>query len=189
MKNNSLYYWLWPKLSFIKLKLSMLKPDNYTNLKEIIANVRAPVFQSDRAKINYVRNWVKSNSTHLIDDEHNQYAFDVPIVLSKLLAHSKGQGAQPHLSCGPRSYAMKEILDGLNIKSRIIDLFGLSGDEPYKVSPHTLIEVYEDDRKVWVLQDPDFNVAYSDKQTGHYLSVREILKLRIGQLVFDSNNC
>ena len=146
MKNNRFYCWLWPKLSFIKLKLSMLKTDNYTNLKEILANIREQEFPSDRAKINYVRNWVKSNSTHLIDDEHNQYAFNVPIVLSKLYAHSKGQGALPHLSCGPRAYAMKEILDGLKIKSRIIDLFGLSGDEPYKVSPHTLIEVYEADR-------------------------------------------
>ena len=112
---------------------------------------------------------------------------NLPIVLSKLNQYSKGLGSKPHLSCGPRAYAMKEVLDSLNIKSRIVDLFGLSSSEVSKVSPHTLIEVFEEDKQSWVLQDPDFNVAYTDKTSNNYLSVREILKLPEGRLTYDSH--
>jgi len=186
IKKTTLYSWLWPKLSYGKQKLKMLKSKNSTHLREIMAQIQAQEFSTERAKINYIRNWVKSNSIHLIDDEHDQYAFNLPLVLSRLNDYSKGLGELPHLSCGPRAYAMKEILDGLNIENRIIDLFGFSGETVYRVSPHTLIEVFEADQQSWVLQDPDFNVAYTDKNTGEYLCVKALLQSETKNLTFDA---
>lgn len=181
---NQLYNFVWPKLSYIKLKLKLLKPVNRACLKSIKQQINSNAFDTELSKINFIRNWVNTNSVHLIDQEHDSYAFNVPEVLNRLNTYSLGGPAKkcskPHLSCGPRAYAMKAILDFMSIRSRIIDLFGLSelGDGCLKVSPHTLIEVLEADTKKWVLHDPDFNIAYANINTKKYQSAEEMLGLK-----------
>jgi hypothetical protein len=111
-----------------------------------------------RIQIKAIRNWVNINSIHNIDDEHDQYAFQIHKVLEKLLQHHTTKKSPPHLSCGPRSYAMKELLKLVGIRSKIIDVFQISDGV---VNPHTLLEVYCTDTDRWILQDPDFNVEYN----------------------------
>jgi hypothetical protein len=111
-----------------------------------------------RIQIKAIRNWVNINSTHKIDDEHDQYAFQIHKVLKKLMQYHITKKNPPHLSCGPRSYAMKALLELVGIRSRIIDIFQITVKQ---INSHTLIEVYCSDTKSWVLQDPDFNVEYA----------------------------
>jgi len=168
--------------------MRLLKPANRACLKSIEQQIIANAFGSELHKINFIRNWVNTNSVHLIDDEHDSYAFDVAQVLNRLNAHATGKGPKPHLSCGPRAYVMKAILDSIKIQSRIIDLFGLTelSNDQLKVSPHTLIEVFDSDSQKWTLQDPDFNVAYANAKTGEYLSAKEMLLAEKAEKYFDS---
>ena len=185
---KQIYNYIWPKLSYAKLKLRFSKPANCACLKSIEQQISENAFDSEQHRINFIRNWVNSNSVHLIDDEHDSYAFDVVLVLYKLNSFARSKGLKPHLSCGPRAYAMKAILDHMKIQSRIIDLFGLTelDNGKLKVSPHTLIEVFNRDSQKWVLQDPDFNVAYANAKTGEYLSAKEMLLAEKAERHFDS---
>tara|TARA_R110001592_G_scaffold68716_2_gene210749 strand:+ start:1184 stop:1984 length:801 start_codon:yes stop_codon:yes gene_type:complete len=182
--NQQLYNFVWPKLSYLKLKFKLLKPASRACLKSIKQQLDSNTFETQQDRINFIRNWVNTNSVHLIDEEHDNYAFNVPEVLSRLNNHALDSGIKdgekPHLSCGPRAYVMKAILDFMGIQSRIIDLFGLTalGEERLKVSPHTLIEVFEADTNTWVLHDPDFNVAYANRQSKAYQSAEQMLNLK-----------
>lgn len=186
--NNCIYNFVWPKLSYLKLKLALLKPANRRCLKSIKQQLNTRTFETEQSRINFIRNWVNTNSVHLIDEEHDSYAFNVPEVLNRLNSHALDSGTKPHLSCGPRAYAMKAILDFLGIQSRIIDLFGLTelGEDRLKVSPHTLIEVFEEDTQKWVLHDPDFNVAYANKNTQEYQSAEAMLRLKKAEKGYDA---
>jgi hypothetical protein len=130
-----------------------------------------------------VRNWINKKSIHLIDNEHDNYAFKIEKVLEKLwLSHLNGS-QQSHLSCGSRSYAMKEILRLLGIKSRIVDVFQIT---EHKINPHTLIEVYDSDNGAWILQDPDFNAEYiikSEEKPDFFRS--HFLGRKISNPIFD----
>jgi hypothetical protein len=154
---------VWAKLSCLKQNLILNLPENRKNrhlLKEILlSECRLP----QRERIKAIRNWVNINSTHNIDDEHNQYAFKIHKVLEKLVQHHITKKHPPHLSCGPRSYAMKALLKLVGIRSRIIDIFQILDGV---VNPHTLLEVYCRDTDRWILQDPDFNVEYILKSEG-----------------------
>lgn len=182
------YNFVWPKLSYWRLKLSLRKPAVRQSIIAICKQIESTEFNSDREKINFIRNWINCHSVHLIDKEHDTYAFNVAEVLVRLNQYALNKAEKPHLSCGPRAYVMKAILDALGIESRIIDLFGLTelDEGRLKVSPHTLIEVYENDTRKWVLQDPDFNVAYSNAISGEYLSAKEMLLAEQTEKHFDN---
>lgn len=173
------YNLVWPKLSYLKLKIILSMPNNRACLISIKNQLSANSFDNQQCRINFIRNWVNTNSVHLIDEEHDSYAFNVAEVLNRLNNYALGKGAKPHLSCGPRAYAMKAILDFMSIQSRIIDLFGLTeqDDKSIKVSPHTLIEVMITDADKWELHDPDFNVAYANAITKVYLAAEDMLHL------------
>tara|TARA_B110000261_G_C13034432_1_gene337648 strand:- start:201 stop:938 length:738 start_codon:yes stop_codon:yes gene_type:complete len=144
-------------MSCLKQKFILNWPENLKNkqaLKEIIFS-EFSLPQTEQVKA--IRNWVNTNSSHNIDGEHDQYAFQIHKVLEKLLHYHTTRNSPPHLSCGPRSYAMKEILKLVGVQSRVIDIFQVLDGV---VNPHTLLEVYCNDTDRWILQDPDFNTEY-----------------------------
>lgn len=107
--------------------------------------------------------YVHENSIHSIDDEYEKYAFNLPVVLDKLILSSKGNASEtPHLSCGPRSYAMRAILGHFNIYSRLIQIYSDSFDT---VQAHRMLEVFNPDSQNWELWDPDYGVTYVDRET------------------------
>jgi hypothetical protein len=147
----------WAKISCLKQNLVLNLPENRKNqqlLKEILLSECSP---PPKDQIKAIRNWVNINSTHNIDHEHDQYAFQIHKVLKKLLDHHNTKKNPPHLSCGPRTYALKELLKLVGIRSRVIDIFQISDGV---VNSHTLLEVYCSGRNRWMLQDPDFNTEY-----------------------------
>jgi hypothetical protein len=144
-------------MSCLKQNFILNLPENQKNkqaLKEIMFS-EFSLPQIERIKA--IRNWVNINSTHKTDDEHDQYAFQIHKVLERLLQYRTTKKSSPHLSCGPRSYAMKELLTLVGIRSKIIDVFQIIDGA---INPHTLLEVYCTDNNRWMLQDPDFNAEY-----------------------------
>lgn len=162
----------WPMVSHIKQSLLMSQPEQRQNLDYIVNTLGRSASSSTYRQIVKVRQWVNTHSIHQIDAEHDSYAFRLPKVIGKLRQFNEAGGTPPHLSCGPRAYAMKAILDALGIESRIIDLFVVVQGE---VLSHTLLEAFDRDRGEWILQDPDFNVSYVHALTGKPLSVRDAL--------------
>jgi hypothetical protein len=65
----------------------------------------------------------------------------------------------PHLSCGPRAYTMKAILDDLHIPNRMIMIFA---SNYFEINGHIFLEVFDRDTQNWELQDPDFDISYID---------------------------
>ena len=158
-----------PLLSFWKQELTFLLPIYNKPLNAVARYFKAENYQSSLAMVSSIRNWVNSNSIHLIDDEHDSYAFHVPTAVRKAHHFWLSGKDRPHLSCGPRSYVMKEILNRLDIQSRVIDLFFI--DENCVPDSHTLLEVFDCDTQRWHLEDPDFNVRYIDKISGEPISL------------------
>ena len=159
---------LRPLLSYWKEELCFLLPRYRTPLKKIVKQLDSLDAESEHHRICLIRNWINRNSIHLIDEEHDSYAFHLPSVISKLAAMPSMINSFPHLSCGPRSYVMRKVLSILRVRVRIIDLFVVRPCNT--IDSHTLIEVYNMDTDRWELQDPDFNVVYVNKFNGIPLS-------------------
>jgi hypothetical protein len=128
----------WAKFSYRKQMLILNLPGSRKNrqaLTEILLS-ECPLPQTER--INAIRNWVNINSTHNIDHEHDQYAFQIHKVLQKLLRHHITKKHPPHLSCGPRSYAMRELLKLVGIQPKIINIFQITDGV---ANSHTILKV------------------------------------------------
>ena len=61
---------------------------------------------------------------------------------------------KPQLSCSARATFMQEILNSLEIKSRIVNYFSENHGS------HTFLEVLNEKSGKWILEDPDYNVSY-----------------------------
>lgn len=160
--------YLRPRLSHYKELATRAVSPGYLRSKEAIAaHVREQgLTGSDR--FDYVREFVNDNSIHSIDDEFDQYAFSEEKVMPLLWGNYQGENRKPHLSCGPRTYAMKQILEALGHEARVVDIF--SGP----AQSHTFLEVYDEVAGAWQIQDPDFNVTYRASD-GQRLSAVELV--------------
>ena len=184
--NHIFSTFLRPRLSYGKQVARFCRPKYSKALRGIQKHVQGQHFNTSLECIVYIRNWINTNSIHLIDSEHDKYAFDVPKTIAMMYECAIG-GKTPHLSCGPRAYAMKEVLRSMGMESRIIDIFELRGEPHSVVNAHTLIEVYDNTQSRWILQDPDFNVSYTNRVTRQPTSVREALELEKEHLTFETN--
>lgn len=173
IRRSNIYFCLWPKLSYAKQWVKISLPPCREALKNIVQLFQSHAHGSDLDLTIQVRNWVNTHSVHLVDDEHDSYAFEVAKVVEKLWLRSAGKIEPPHLSCGPRAYAMKEIVDTFGIESRIIDIFAISDGV---IRSHTLLEVYDRQQRRWIMQDPDFNVTYRNQIDGRPMSALEVLQ-------------
>lgn len=132
-------------------------------IKDEIANSLQGSSRSPTAIIKATMEYVHNNSLHLIDDEHKRYAFNIPYVLNKMYLASAGDiKEKPHLSCGPRSYAMRAVLSRFKIYSRLVQVYS---DEYETHEGHRLLEVYNLDSQSWEVWDPDYGVTYVDRKT------------------------
>jgi hypothetical protein len=123
--------------------------------------------------IRAVMAFVHDNSLHLIDDEHKAYAFNEVLVIKKLLLAYQGhENEKPHLSCGPRSCAMRDLLARFGIGARNVQLFS---DAHKDVRGHRLLEVFNPETQTWEVWDPDYRVTYVDALTKKSLDIMDIL--------------
>jgi len=136
--------------------------------KELAETVKRNASKSINETIDFTRALVYENSIHKEDEEHDSYAFNKQVVTKKIWQAVKGEN-KPHLSCGPRVYAMKDILIELNIQSRVVDVI-YSND----LNSHTVLEVYNHEINRWQMHDPDNNSVLKDKNNNR-LSAMNIL--------------
>ena len=105
--------------------------------------------------------FVHDNSSHPTDGENGKCAIDIPVVVQQLLLVSSGQrNPKPHLSCGSRSFVMRELLGRFGITSRLVQIFSDAYDH---VRGHRLLEIFNRDKKEWEVWDPDYRVTYIDR--------------------------
>ena len=143
--------------------------NNLDKSKEIIDDDRATPTEIIRRTMEFVYN----NSVHLSDEEHHKYALNMPLVINKLLLVYQGHDSEkPHLSCGPRSYAMMEILFRFGIISRLVQVFS---DDYQQVKGHRLLEVFNPETESWEAWDPDFRVTFIDPDSKRRLDIMEIV--------------
>ena len=182
----ALYYLLRIKLSYWKQVILLCFPGSRTAIYKICNEVKALIDEegSDLVKTTIIRNWVNQNSTHLIDNEHDSYAFDLSKVVVRVWGYRNSLYSRPHLSCGPRAYLMKEILDRLGFNSRIIDILEVNKGNPQS---HTLLEYYDNELSKWIMQDPDFNVFYKSKLSDEALCAKECLQMNKENISFESS--
>jgi hypothetical protein len=142
-----------------------LKAPDISITKKISGEIKEQLPQNPSTKIitQAVMEYIHNNSIHKIDDEYQLYAFNTNIVLEKLHLASNGNSEEkPHLSCGPRSYAMRELLKSFNIYSRLVQLYS---DNFGTHAGHRLLEVFNREENSWEVWDPDYGVTYIDRNT------------------------
>jgi hypothetical protein len=153
-------------------RLALEKKQYLNNLdksKKIIDDDRATPTEIIRRTMEFVH----KNSVHLIDEKYREYAFDMPLVINKLLLANQGHDSEkPHLSCGSRSYAMREILIRFGIISRFVQAFS---DDYQQVKGHRLLEVFNPETGSWEAWDPDFRVTFIDPESKRRLDIMEIV--------------
>jgi hypothetical protein len=139
---------------------------------EIASLTRSQAGPSKSAQARFAREFVFSNSLHRIDSEHERYAWDTRAVLVMLHDHFLTRQNPPHLSCGPRAFALKAVLDALGIESRLVHTF--TGDYE-EIRSHSFLEVYDEDSARWVIEDPGNDVTYVDTATGEPVSLMRLV--------------
>ena len=164
------------------VQLAMFPPPRLVNpqtapvavqeLKLIRAYLDAQNFLSETARLDFIRQWVNQNSIHLIDKQHNKYAFNTPLVLAMLWKTHQTNQNPAHLSCGPRTLAMQAILNELGIQNRMVYIFT---DNYPQVRSHTFLEVFNRETRQWEVQDPDFNLYYVNLQTQRRVATADLL--------------
>ncbi len=138
-------------------------------IKEIIIDDSTSPTEVIRLTMEFVHN----NSLHIIDEEHRKYAFNMPFVMNKLLFAYQGHDSEkPHLSCGPRSYAMRAILAHLSITSRPIQVYS---DNSQEVQGHYMLEVFNPETESWEVWDPHFRVTYINSDSKRRLDIMTII--------------
>jgi hypothetical protein len=145
--------------------------NNLDRMRDIILKNMPTETASDI--IRAVMEFVHDNSLHLVDDEHKDYAFNDLVVSKKLLLAYQGHKSEkPHLSCGPRSCLMRDILRRFGIDARTIQLFS---DAHKDVQGHRLLEVFNPETQSWEVWDPDHSVTYVDALTKKSLNIIDCL--------------
>lgn len=142
--------------------------ENLRKIKSLAVSAAARPTETIRS----VMHFVHDHSVHPEGGEPEEYAFDMGDLVESLLFAAEGKGRKPRLSCGPRSYAMKEILLHCGIRSRLIQIFS---DDFDPVKPHRMLEVLNPETNAWEVWDPDFRVTYVDRGTGRRLDIVTII--------------
>jgi hypothetical protein len=135
--------------------------DSLDMIKTMIQNQTPDTSTTDR--IRSVMEFVHDNSLHLTDDEYKAYAFKREIVVKRLILTSQGhEEVKPHLSCGSRAFAMRDILATFGVTSRLIQIYS---DAYTIVKGHRMLEVFNPESQTWELWDPDYRVTYVNSVT------------------------
>lgn len=141
-------------------------------MHKIVDLVKQQNYQTKIEQIDFVREFIYQNSQHGLDAESEKYRLELPVTLTMLWAHYQDHADPPLLECSSRTVAMMYILDGLGIRSRMINVF----TSDFKtLRSHTFLEAYNPDNGHWEIQDPDYDVYYVYSGTAARVSTSQIL--------------
>ena len=136
----------------------------------LINDIQPDKYEGKQAELNdYVRNFIHDNSVHKEGtDYHTTRAFNTALFIGDIYAYSKGEREDlPHMSCTPAAWAMRSILKAMDKQTRVLLVYNIVDSTLWS---HTVMEVYNEDSKVWELHDPDLGVHFKDTTTNERLS-------------------
>lgn len=143
--------------------------------KKVANTVDQEASRSNKDFLEVLTLFINKNSLH---EGGGKYAFDKSESMRRLWAAYQGVGSKPHLSCGPRAYLMKVILDVKNISSRVIHCYSVGE----KVESHSFLEVLDPKTGHYQCWDPDKARVYKFKDSGKIANIEDLI-LRNSQLV------
>lgn len=121
-----------------------------------------------------IRSFINSNSIRYQSNQKRYYdENDSKKVVDMMLNFHNNQINPPQLSCSSRASAMQEILKVLGVKSRLVNLFSENSGS------HSFLEVLNPNTNQWILEDPDYNIAYK--------FINQDKKVSLADLVTSSN--
>lgn len=140
-------------------------------LRKILEKIEQQNFTTATEKIDFVREMIYQNSTY---DPQDWIYFDEnpQRVTEMLVQHMDGKGEPPSLICGSKAALMMYILKPMGIKTRDVDIYSDDADE---IHSHSFIEVLNPDTKNWEVQDPHYNLYYTDLQSGKRISAVQMV--------------
>lgn len=129
--------------------------------------------QSFNYRTNFIRNFIHSNSTHLIDQEFYTHWRDLNLMLTKFHAYATGKTDQKiHMECSTRTKINETLLQSLGYRTRSVDIYQQEPNFP----SHSFLEVFNKDTNHWEIQDPDYNIFWKNKHTGERASIQNLIK-------------
>lgn len=138
---------------------------------EVYAYFKDKDFKSHTEQINFIREWIFNNSIGEGDTNYVN-AFNTPKVIEDLFLASEKQEKKPALTCGPRAFAMEQILMMLGYQTRFVSIYFVNY-YPDQIGSHSYVEVFNPDTKHWEINDPLNNIYYIDS-SGRKLNTLEI---------------
>ncbi len=115
-----------------------------------------------------VRLFVNTNSIRR-DKKDNFNENDSNKTLEMMINFYSKKGPPPALSCSARALVMQRILQILDYKSRIVNLFSENSGS------HTLLEILNPKTKKWILEDPDYNISYKFLGKEEKISLADVI--------------
>lgn len=117
-----------------------------------------------------IRNFVNSNSIHKSNSSPDHYSKYRSRVNNKLYKSAFEGADKPELTCGSRAKALQDILNTKGFTNRLVQIYSDNFDS---IQGHIFIEVLQNGK--WIIQDPDFNIAYKDKKSKEYASLQDLV--------------
>lgn len=151
-------------IAIIIILTSILYSQYRTNLYIWLISEQIDNGLSEQQKVNYIRNYVHSHTTHLVLNRDPRNVKDQYNLLRGMY-----QGQKVPTTCGPSAEAMRLLLGYWGIKTRLVHSF--SGQQNVILS-HTYLEAYVNGE--WQLHDPYYNIYYT-LDNGGYASAMDVL--------------
>ena len=168
------------KVNSAKNKVDQIRELIALSQQEIIEDILKDK-SSATSVIRAVMDFVHDNSDHEMDKEYYSYFGNYLKYYEMLLAVHRGESDHKvHLSCGPRSLLMIQLLERFNIYGRVIQIYSDNFDD---VEGHRLVEVNNPETGNWELWDPDTNLVFTDKKSGKRIGVMQAISGDIEQVV------
>lgn len=126
-------------------------------INSLIQVMNLPQDANPAQMADYVRGFIWRNSTHNIDDEFRSHWGNTPLIVSKMIAYTQGERADPpHMECSSRSGLVQTILESLGYRVRSVDIYRHAANFP----GHSFIEMMNPQTQRWEIIDTDYNLFW-----------------------------
>lgn len=137
-------------------------------LNEIVAIIKVGN-QSNIELADSARTFVYTYTVHLTEEEKHDGKF--LNIFSRMLEAYHKDKPPLNVKCAYRAFALEAILDHMDVENRLVHIYT---DEYEVLSGHTFLEVRAHDGS-WVIQDPDYDVYYVNKETGARVATLDLV--------------
>ena len=145
--------------------------------EEVLLVIRQGKAPSPSALIVAARSFVYNNTVH--DGKRKPYAKAEPYAAWRMLQCARKNAPKLRMTCGPRAYALKWILECAGIRSRRVQVYSGTKD---KIRGHRFLDVLNPDTGRWEIQDPSNDITYRRVDTGAPVTTEELVFGDLGRI-------